>query len=324
MKRLMFVVCRLGATAGLLAVGAGCPSEDKTPPPKACCDQPKIPAGVAAFKIIADDVTGPSDGQTVKIRAALAKPVPRDQIYPVLHTIYRFAMTRGPFEPITFNAALYTSDADAQVAGKPIAEIARAQSEIAPKCENAVPYSFEETVARAFEASRGRADEESVDDTCRMMEKKKVARVDDGFKHQPTFTVDPAKRAVAITYPYLESGKDAYAADLKFNTAMTYWIEFVTSMFRKAPDLQEVSFTGVHDDAPVVRIVTSRADFNGQLTNLQEEIAAHSGVTFASLGMHKTDDKGALKEQETFKAKTYKAALAQLPKSQVTVSPKLK
>jgi hypothetical protein len=40
--------------------------------------------------------------------------------------------------------------------------------------------------------------------------------------------------------------------------------------------------------------------------------------------MHKTDDKGAKKDQEEHKTKTYKAALALLPKDQVMVSPKLK
>jgi hypothetical protein len=40
--------------------------------------------------------------------------------------------------------------------------------------------------------------------------------------------------------------------------------------------------------------------------------------------MHKKDDKGASKEQETFHSKTYKTALAALPKNQVSISPKLK
>lgn len=312
--------------AGFLALGAltGCPADDKAAAPKACCDQPKVPAGVPAFTVVSDDASGPSDGQVVKLRAALAQPVPRDQIYPVLHALYRHAMTRGPFEPITFSAELYASEADARAAGKTLATVARAQSELAPRCENAVPYSFEETVTRAFAASRGRGDEESVDDTCRMAGPKKAPRVDDGFKHQPTMVVDPTRKAVAVTYPYLESGKDEYARDLRFNTVMTYWIEFTTSMFRKVPDLKEVAFTGVHDDATVAKITVSRGDFESRLSTLQEEVAAHSAVTFASLGMHKTDDKGAQKEQETFKAKTYKTALAALPKAQVTVSPKLK
>jgi hypothetical protein len=40
--------------------------------------------------------------------------------------------------------------------------------------------------------------------------------------------------------------------------------------------------------------------------------------------MHKTDDKGAKKDQEQQKSKTYKTALSFLPKEHVFVSPKLK
>ena len=49
-----------------------------------------------------------------------------------------------------------------------------------------------------------------------------------------------------------------------------------------------------------------------------------AAITFAKLGLHKTDDKGALKEQEQQKTKTYKTALSFLPKDHVFVSPKLK
>ena len=57
---------------------------------------------------------------------------------------------------------------------------------------------------------------------------------------------------------------------------------------------------------------------------MQETIASYSAITFAKLGLHKTDDKGARKDQEQHKTKTYKAALSFLPKDQVMVSPKLK
>jgi hypothetical protein len=42
------------------------------------------------------------------------------------------------------------------------------------------------------------------------------------------------------------------------------------------------------------------------------------------LGLHRKDDKGAAKEQDTFQSKTYRTALAKLPKGQVFVAPKLK
>ena len=44
----------------------------------------------------------------------------------------------------------------------------------------------------------------------------------------------------------------------------------------------------------------------------------------AKLGLHKINDKGAIKEQEAHKSKTYLAALSFLPKDHVMISPKLK
>jgi hypothetical protein len=73
-----------------------------------------------------------------------------------------------------------------------------------------------------------------------------------------------------------------------------------------------------------VQITTSRREFESTVGSLQETIASHANVTFASLGMHRKDDKGAAKEQDEFQKKTYKSALAALPRNQVSVSPKLK
>ena len=70
--------------------------------------------------------------------------------------------------------------------------------------------------------------------------------------------------------------------------------------------------------------VTTRQEFDAKLSTVQETIASYAAITFAKLGLHKTDDKGALKEQEQQKTKTYKAALSFLPKDRVLISPKLK
>lgn len=309
----------------LILAPAAC-STEKSEAPRPCCDQPKIPAGVTPFVVVGDEVSGPSDGQKVIMRVGVSQPIKRDQVFPVLHTLYRHAMTRNTFEPIQFVANVYGSESAAKTGGDGglIGRIVREQSDRGPKCENKIPYDFSEQVARAFAASTGRAEEEDLNDTCRLGEKKVVARVDDKFTHKPASKVDPARSAVEITYPYLEMGKDEYVKDLRFNSAMRDWIEHAQSFFNKVEGLKELTFIGVKDDQPVVKITVTREQFNSQLASLQEEIAAHSAVTFASLGMRTTDDKGAAKEQNTFQSKTYKTALAALPKNQVFVSPKLK
>ncbi len=313
----------LGLVALALALG-GCDSDKPSAPPP-CCQQADIPTGVTPFKIVADEVSGQSDAQKVLIRAAALRPIKRDEVYPVLHTLYRHAMKRGPFEPIQFSAELYPNEAAATAGGdaQVIARISREQSQIAPRCDNRVLYDFNEQVDRAFAASLGRAPEENADDTCRLDPPKVAARFDDTFRHKPTMRVDTKRQAVDVTFPYLEMGKDEYVDSLRLTSAMGYWIEFVTSLFRKVPDLKEVDYAGLHDDAPVLKIAVTREQFERNFGGLQENIAAHAAVTFQTLGMGRSSDKAAEKEQETFKLKTYKDALALLPKAQVTISPKL-
>ena len=67
------------------------------------------------------------------------------------------------------------------------------------------------------------------------------------------------------------------------------------------------------NDQPVLKITTTRQQFDAKLSTVQETIASYSAITFAKLGLHKTDDKGARKDQEEHKTKTYKAALSFLP-----------
>jgi hypothetical protein len=315
----------LAGGLSLLALPGAC-STEKSEAPKACCDQPKIPAGVTPFVVVADDVTGPSDGQKVIMRVGVSQPIKREQVFPVLHTLYRHAMTRNVFEPIQFVANLYASETAARAGGDGgfVARIARDQGEQGPKCENKIPFDFGEQAARAFDATVGRPHEEDASDSCQLAEKKAAARVDDKFSHRSSYKADPARSAIEVSYPYLEMGKDEYVKDLKYNAALRDWNEHMQSFFGKVEGLKELTFVGVQNDQPVVKITVTRQQFDGQLASLQEEIAAHSAVTFASLGLHKKDDKGAAKEQSTFQSKTYKTALAALPKNQVFVSPKLK
>jgi len=310
------------ALAAPLAL-ASCQNENKPSGPTACCDQPKIPPGIPAFTVVRDEVTGPTDGQDVKLHVALKQKTKRDDIYPSLQFLYRYAMTRNTFEPTTFLGAFYATEGDAQTGANPVAKIWREHGDKGPKCENAIRLEFPEEVQKAFAHSLGRDEPEDLEDTCHLNEKKKITRVDANFKHHPTMQVDDAKKSVEVTYPYLEAGKDEYVKSLSFNAAMTYWAEFLTGMFAKAPELQQVTYNGILDDQPVLKITTTRQEFDQHLSNVQETIASYAAITFAKIGMHKTDDKGAMKDQEQQKTKTYTAALSFLPKDRVMVSPKL-
>ena len=315
----------LGALGAALASfgTSGCKTEQPAAP-TTCCDQPKIPAGIPAFTVIRDEVSGPSDGQDVQIHVALKQKTKRDDIYPALQFLYRYAMTRNTFEPTNFVGSFYATEGEAQTGGNVVAKIWRERSDKGPKCDNNIKLEFAEEVQKAFEHSLNRAVEEDLSDTCHLAEKKKVVRFDDKFTHKPTMKVDDAKHAVEVTYPYLDTGKDEYVPTLSFNNAMTYWAEFTTTMFAKAPELQEVTYTGVLADQPALKITVTRQQFDKSLSTVQETIASYSAITFAKLGLHKTDDKGAKKDQEQQKTRTYSAALAMLPKESYFVSGKLK
>jgi hypothetical protein len=317
------VAAAVAALALSAVSSAGCNTE-KAAPVKLCCDQPRIPPGVPSFKVVVDEVTGPTDGQDVKLRVALNQKTKRADIYPALHFLYRYAMTRNTFEPVSFVGELYATEGGAQTGGNPIAKVWRDRSDKGPKCENGVPLDFPEEVQRAFDHSLNRAEPEDLADTCHLSDKKKVARFDDGFKHKPTFTVDAAAQSATVTYPYLETGKDEYAPTLSFNEAMTYWAEFTTAMFSKSAGLKQLTYVGVLADQPVLKITVTRQQFDEKLSRVQETIASYAAITFAKLGLHKTDDKGAKKDQEQQRTRTYKAALSFLPKDAVFVSPKLK
>jgi hypothetical protein len=234
-------------------------------------------------------------------------------------------MKRGPFEPIHIIADVYPDEAAAAGAGdaQVIARISREQSQLAPRCDNRVPYDFAEQVDRGFAASLGRAPQENLDDTCRLDPPKVAPRFDDTFSHKPSLRVDTNRHAAEVTFPYLVTGKDEYVESLKLTSALGYWIEFVTSLFRRVPDLKEVGYVGLHGDQPVLKITVTREQFERGLTGLQEDLAAHAAVTFQSIGTGRSSDKAAEREQETFKLKTYRAALALLPRAQVTIDPRL-
>jgi hypothetical protein len=305
---------------------AGC--EKKAEGPKPCCTQVDIPAGVAKFAVVADDVTGPSDGQKVIMKLGLLQPVKRDQMYAPMKVLYANVMKRTAFEPIHFEGWFYASESDAKAGSESnvIAKVVREQTDRAPKCENNVKYSFAEQVDRAFiRSTRGEQElQEDLNDTCHIGEKKKQPRYDEKFAHKTTYKLDAGNQAVEISYPFLEMGKDEFVADLKTNSAMASWAEYMTGMFSNAEQLKSLTFVGIYKEEPVIRISISRQQFDNALSRLQETIASHAAITFQTIGMGKKSSEQAEKEQEKFKSKTYREALDKLPKEQVTISPKLK
>jgi hypothetical protein len=316
------------AFLAILAAFAGAACEKKAAEgPQTCCAQPDIPPGVPKFSVVADEVSGPSDGQKVMMRLRMLAAVKRDQIYKPMQVLYANVMKRTAFEPIHFEGWFYASESDARAGGGNfLGKIIREQSDGAPKCQNEIKYDFAEQVDRAFiRSTRGEQElQEDLNDTCHIGEKKKVARYDEKFKLKTSYKLDAGNQAVEITYPFVEMGKDEYVPDLKLNSAMASWAEYMTSMFSNAEQLKALTYIGLWKDEPVVKISVSRAQFDSTLSRLQEVVASHAAITFQTIGMGKKTSEQAEKEQEKFKSKTYRDALDKLPKEQVSISSKLK
>src|SRR5947208_601262 len=183
-QSLVVHVSMVGAAFAALLSLSSCQTE-KPAGPTTCCDQPKIPAGIPAFTVVRDEVSGPTDGQDVKLHVALKQKTKRDDIYSSLQFLYRYAMTRKTFEPTSFLGAVYATEGDAQTGGNALAKIWRDHGDKGPKCENNIKLEFNEEVGKALLWSLNRAEPEDLEDTCHLAEKKKIAHVDDKFTHKP-------------------------------------------------------------------------------------------------------------------------------------------
>src|SRR4029079_2730544 len=167
-------VVAIPAALLIAAAALSCSKSEQASGPTTCCDQPKIPPGVPAFTVVRDETTGPTDGQDVKLHVALKQKTKRDDIYPTLQFLYRYAMTRRTFDPTTFLGAVYTTEGEAQTGGNPIAKIWREHGDKGPKCENNIKLEFNVEVQKAFAWSLQRAEPENLEDTCHLEVKKKV------------------------------------------------------------------------------------------------------------------------------------------------------
>ena len=243
---------------------------------------------MAPFTIVADEVTGPSDGQKVILRVALGEPTKRDEIYPVLHTLYRHAMKRGPFEPIHFIADVYPSEATAKAAGdtQMLARISRA----------AVPAGAPSVTTGSATTSPSRSSGPST-----------PAWAGARGEHRRHLPAGPAEgeaavrrrlqaqaqlqarrrasKAVEVTYPYLEMGKDEYVAraEADLGAGRTGSSIVTTPVSQGArPESGHLHGPARGRRGPAHRL--TRQQFDSDFAGLQETIAAHAAVTFQSLG----------------------------------------
>jgi hypothetical protein len=250
--------------------------------------------------------------------ARLDGPISRLDVYPVLHTIYRHAFTRGAFEPIEFEADLENA------AGETIARIERARGAGAPSCENDVDWTFEQAAERAFLTTLDRLPEDKPGDTCRLDPPKTKPHPWDVFEKKPVLEIHPEEKSVSVTYHYIRQDEDTYVDALSLSDAMTYWVAFATDFFEMTPSLETLRFEGRWRGDAVLTITVTKKQFEALFSGLQEEIAAHSGITYGNLTSGKMSEAAAAREQAEFKARTYRGAIKGLPKGSYEIDRRLK
>jgi hypothetical protein len=262
-----------------------------TPPPIT------VGAGMPAFHMVKDEVS--TDKERVEIRIALDGPVERDAIDALVKDVYRQAMTRLAVEPSA--VAIYVHPKEGSAAA-PLATFIKRQSDKGPVLENKVALTFPKAVTAALHG--------------------------DTFvgSLQPKVEIDEAKHAVTLTIPYVEPGKDAWAGELSYPTALATFTEYAQRLYQTVPDLNGLTFIGVWKDQPVVRVtLASKEDYNTlDLYALGERIGGKQGRTFAEAQLTHKSDAVLTKEKRAAERKEYEAALAKLPKGSVFVAAALK
>ena len=286
--------------AGLLFALVGCsgsstPEAPPPPPPIAAA-----PAGTPGFTVVEDKVS--ADRDTVEVRVAVTAVPEREELDKLLQHLYRQTMTRAG-EPLQVSALVYPS---AEVAHKSpdkgwIASVTKKRGDFGPSFDNKVALSFSKQVAAVLSG--------------------------DTFvgSKKPRTEIDDAQRAVVLTLPFVEPGKDEWRASVNYVAAVTDFLDYADRLYEKVPALEKLTFVGVHREGEVIRIkVGSRKEWDAlSARDVHERIGAQQGRAFAELTMGKMSDAAVAKEKAARAKKVYQEALKRLPAGAVTASKKL-
>ncbi len=286
--------------AGLLFALVGCsgsstPEAPPPPPPIAAA-----PAGTPAFTVVEDRVS--ADRDTVEVRVAVTSVPEREELDKLLQHLYRQMMTRAG-EPLQVAAFVFPSPEVAQKSPDKgwIASVTKKRGDFGPTFDNKVELSFGKQVAAVLNGDTFAGNK------------------------KPKTEIDEAAKALVLTLPFVEPGKDEWRASLNYVAAVTDFLDYADRLYEKVPALEKLTFVGMYKDGEVIRIkVGSRKEWDTVgARDVHERIGAQQGRAFAELSMGKMSDAAVAKEKAARAKKVYQEALKRLPAGAVTVSKKL-
>ena len=274
----------------------GCPSKPQSngPVPDTVC--PK--ESPVACKVLLDQL----DNNAVEYHVLVSEGTKHDDVDALLKFLYPYLWKRYGDEPAKGGAYVYMSEiAFKPPPRSPIAQVVRGSGELGPAFENKVPLEFWQEVAEAMKPAYD--------------EKWTLAR-----KVQR----DDAAKTLVLTYPYTDTGRDAWVDALSFNQAMNAFTDTAMKLFADVPDLKAMTFSGVWKDKEVVRIEMTRPEYGAlDFEGLSERIGQHHGRAFQELGLNKSTDDKAAKDMNGRIVKEYRTLVAKL-KNKAKVDPGLK
>jgi hypothetical protein len=265
-----------------------------------------------AYKVLEDK----TENNSVEYHALIDASVKHDDADKLLKFLYRYLSTRREDEPAAVGAYLYTAEAAYRTPPRsPIASAVRKSGDRGPVFENKVPLEFSQEVDGAVHPHHDGENDELYA-TRRKQE--------EAFKLKPAFTLDEPQKAVTLTMPYTEGGKDQWVDALSFNQALNVFTDAANSLFDNVAQLRRLTYVGTWKDKEVVRVTIDRADYEAvHLHDIDDRIGQHHGAAFFALGTGHSNDKAAAKEVAAKVSKEYRSMLGQL-KGKAKVDPSLK
>lgn len=299
---------KLAAVAVLLGSAVtGCPKKEKSKE-KLYHDDLRAPVGVKV-KIVKDESLNPASGTTsVTVVAAIDRDLDRDELDRLMRTFYRQAKGRSGFRtdgrPEKIDLRFYPSEAQAKAGGTDwIAKVERTSAKAEPKFENKQKLPLVKWTKKAL----GRMPQYT-------------------GELKPQILADSEERSVQITMPYVkQDGSGAYVDKLTYQNATTTFASSVIAVFEKVPQIQKLTFIGLHKDKPVLKVTLTRPQYAQlNLRQVEESMGAFQGKFMNKLLAKQISDKVVQKKVAKQRHKVYREVFGRLPEDQVTIAKSLR
>lgn len=273
-----------------------CPAKKDKPTNQVYFSDLLAPVGVKV-KIVSDlSFNRPTGGEST-VRASVAPDIDRDELDRVIKAFYRKVDGRRGFKggtPVSkIDIRIYDSEAKAKAGGEDYLAAALRDSKTAePKFENKQKLPLVKWTKKAL----GRMPQFA-------------------GKLKPRILADPDKLSVEITWPFVEmDGSGAWATKVSFARATTNMAGTVLALFRKIEQLKHLSYEGIHNDKPLIKVKLTREQAAAlELRAVQEGLGKFQGDMMSKFISKEINEKKMAKLLTKQRRKVYKEVFKKMP-----------